>query len=383
MISIDELLHGSVVSYSQNMEDVIIQGFFEPDYKGFYVDVGANEPDHMSVTKPFYMSGWRGMNIEPIPRLHRLLKQKRPRDINVQLGISSKPGNLTLREYEGDGLSTFSENMKTGYESRGDPATAKYKDYKVDVKTLQQVFQEYKISTIDFMKVDVEGYEYEVLKGNDWKIYRPKLICIEANHIEGKDWHNLLSKNSYKLEFSDGLNEYFIDSSENADKRGMIDFSYVEGVINKAPVMYHAAQRIVSNAAKSWQQKMAKAESEMAVLKNEIAEKNKHITLLEKRLLEISTIRRHLLRSLYNRSKHYDSAIQNRLIKRSKDIGSITFKNDNPTNEERLDYDLRAYENHARDGADTISLKAYRRTRKIGVGVAQKTIRKLRKKSND
>jgi hypothetical protein len=79
----------------------------------------------------------------------------------------------------------------------------------VPVETLSNIFSAHKVTAIQFLKVDVEGFEYEVLEGNDWSKYRPEIICIESNHIV-KDWHGLLEKNGYKKAFFDGLNEYFV-----------------------------------------------------------------------------------------------------------------------------------------------------------------------------
>ena len=100
----------SNITYSQNREDLLLSGFFDLTKHGFYVDVGANHPIHDSVTKYFYDRGWRGINIEPNPNIYALLVEDRPRDINLQIGVSNVKGSLKLREYPaGDGLSTFSE----------------------------------------------------------------------------------------------------------------------------------------------------------------------------------------------------------------------------------------------------------------------------------
>src|SRR4051812_9289860 len=98
-----------LISYAQNREDIILNAFFKDIKDGFYIDVGANDPVHESVTKLFYLKGWRGINIEPSENLHRRLLADRPRDINLKLGVSDHDGELKFREYLlGDGLSTFS-----------------------------------------------------------------------------------------------------------------------------------------------------------------------------------------------------------------------------------------------------------------------------------
>lgn len=216
------------VSYAQNREDVILNAFFDASETGFYVDVGANHPVHESVTKLFYDKGWSGINIEPTRWIFELLKLTRPRDVTIPVGVSNCDGVMQFREYpHGDGLSTFSAAMQQAYEKKDSYFTSDYVEYEVPVTTLAKIFAEQKVTSIDFMKVDVEGYEYEVLEGNDWKKYRPKVICIEANHIV-KDWHPILKKASYEVAFFDGLNEYFVASEEQARLKS---FSYPDRIL--------------------------------------------------------------------------------------------------------------------------------------------------------
>jgi FkbM family methyltransferase len=216
------------ISFGQNGEDVILYSLLDDIKKGFYVDVGANHPARDSVTKHFYRLGWQGMNIEPSPLLHGLLVADRPRDINLMVGVSDKADELVFRDYEhGDGLSTFSTDMQELYEKSNYYYASAYKEYKVPVKTLKHIFDEHKVPTIDFLKVDIEGYEYEALVGNDWQKYRPRVVCIEANHIF-KDWHPILKKANYTKVFFDGLNEYFV---RNEDKKRIEGYSYPDKVL--------------------------------------------------------------------------------------------------------------------------------------------------------
>jgi len=223
------------ISYAQNREDIILSAFFWDVEQGFYVDIGAYDPVDDSVTKYFYDRGWRGVNIEPSQTKFKKLVEARPRDINLNLGISNKNGYLTYRNYtEGQGLSTFSSTIKRGYKDK-DGITKKYTDKKVRVVTLKKALDENDIPHIHFLKIDIEGHEYEALEQNDWLRYRPEIICIEANHIV-KDWHELLRKHGYSTVFNDGLNEYLVgkEYKERADR-----FKYVEMVIGRnIPMVY-------------------------------------------------------------------------------------------------------------------------------------------------
>jgi FkbM family methyltransferase len=222
-----------IVSYSQNREDIILSAFFGNIDKGFYVDVGAFYPDIDSVTKYFYDRNWSGINIEPNSELIKLLEAARPRDINLNIGVSEKKSTLSFREYiDGKGLSTFSESIKKQHKKKiADEPVSRYVDHEVPVERLDNIFSQHlpKTKTINFLKVDVEGYEYEVLCSNDWTKYRPEVLCVEANHVIN-DWHDLLQKANYKLVFNDGLNEYFIDAKK---PNLWNNFKYVEMVLGR------------------------------------------------------------------------------------------------------------------------------------------------------
>lgn len=191
-------------SYAQFNEDVILFALLWDIEKGFYVDVGANYPVIDSVTKLFYEKGWNGINIEPIPALCDELREDRKRDINLPIGVGDESGEITFYENENiSGHSSFSKK-----EAEQTDAT-KIKQYKVPVRRLEDVFNENKVKTIHFLKIDVEGLEESVIKGNDWEKYRPLVVCIEANH-RSSAWQDILIKNNYKFFINDGLNEYYL-----------------------------------------------------------------------------------------------------------------------------------------------------------------------------
>lgn len=258
------------ISYAQNREDMIIEAFFEDVKRGFYVDIGANHPTYHSVTKIFYDKGWRGINVEPNSRLINLLEQQRPRDVNLQLGIADKEGRLTIREYEGwySGLSTFSKEMQLENKD-----VAEYRDVEVDITTLEKLFEQNKVDKIQFMKVDVEGYEYNVLVGNNWSKYRPELLCIEANHAF-KDWHSLVEKVGYKKVFFDGLNEYYL-SSESMHR--VNKFSYVKSIIGKSIISPENEDLILS-----LEHKVNMQQGEINSYKSDILQLNRDIIELKR-----------------------------------------------------------------------------------------------------
>lgn len=277
-----------LISYAQNNEDLLIEAFFPDVTTGFYVDIGANHPIYESVTKRFYDKGWTGINIEPNHRLHILLNEHRKNDKNLDIGISDHKGQLTFREYQvGDGLSTFSQTMKQEYKKHESNITDSYVDRNVDVYTLEDIFDQYGVSRINFLKIDVEGYEYEVLKGNNWKKYRPELICIEANHIEN-DWRPLLKEAGYSNVFFDGLNEYYL-SRESIHRKEL--FSYPNAILLREPLVSFRIEEYI----KHLEDARDAASVKEFTLNTEIKCLNERIVFLEKEIERRSTIQQQAL----------------------------------------------------------------------------------------
>jgi len=225
----NKLLNTSVepiISYAQNKEDIILASFFKDVKNGFYVDIGAAHPDYLSVTKYFYIKGWSGINVEPNQRLYDLILKSRPRDSNYKFAVSdSKKKTAVFREYLGDGLSTLSSEVKKDYSEDGESSVGYYNDYEVPVVTLESLLKKDNPKTIHFMKVDVEGFEYEVLKSNDWSKFRPRIMCIETNHSDNK-WAKMIEKQHYTRIYHDGLNDYYADD-QYYDLLPKIDYNFI------------------------------------------------------------------------------------------------------------------------------------------------------------
>ncbi|HUQ00567.1 MAG TPA: FkbM family methyltransferase [Aeromicrobium sp.] len=220
------------VSYAQNREDFLIAAFFPDVDEGHYVDVGASHPTRYSVTKRFYDAGWRGINVEPIPELVDLLRRERPRDVTLQVGLGAAETSATFRHYAGDGLSTTSAEIMAKHEAEQTPGSDEFVEYSIDVTTLAAVLREHPLPQVHFLKIDVEGTEFDVLTGNDWDAFRPELICIETDHMV-RDWTPILAAAGYEQAFHDGLNAYLLapEARHRADL-----FRYPEAVLS-APAL--------------------------------------------------------------------------------------------------------------------------------------------------
>ena len=175
-------------SYSQEGEDILLKRIFEPSPISFYIDIGAHHPYRFSNTYIFYENGARGINIDATPNSMGIFEQVRPKDINLELAISDKNETITYYLYNEPALNTFSEELVKERKQQ-----KKFKSHyqiieqrKLQTYTLEQVLDRYLPNnvTIDFMSVDVEGLDYQVLKSNNWQKYKPKVILFEDTSLQ-------------------------------------------------------------------------------------------------------------------------------------------------------------------------------------------------------
>lgn len=237
------------ISYAQNFEDLVLAGMLKSVTRGFYVDVGANHPELDSVTKIFYDKGWSGINVEPNDVLHQQLVAARPRDVNIQAGLSSQPGVLTLRVYEGlDGLSTMSHDTQSAHAASRPEAN--FKDIEIKVTCLADLLAVHRSTgEIHMLKVDVEGLELEVLLGNDWLRFRPWVLCLERNldQARGDAIVSFVQSHRYAAVYFDGINDFMVAQEQ---MRIWNEFSYARDVIlDGVPVNYIFVRAMMELAA--------------------------------------------------------------------------------------------------------------------------------------
>jgi FkbM family methyltransferase len=169
-------------SYSQDGEDVALAAFYDlkKHYKGFFVDIGAHHPKRFSNTYHFYQRGWRGINVDAMPGSMRSFKLLRSRDINLELGVGKLPGEMCFYCFNDPALNSFDEKLSL----ERDAAPDRYKITKqvpVQILPLADILDQHlpKGQHIDFISVDVEGFDLDVLESNDWSKYRPDYLLIE------------------------------------------------------------------------------------------------------------------------------------------------------------------------------------------------------------
>jgi hypothetical protein len=167
-------------SWSQEGEDQILRRIFSGVHSGFYVDIGAHHPKRYSNTYLFYKLGWTGLNIDAMPGSMRSFQRTRPRDVNVEMGVALVPGERKYYIFNEPALNGFSE--KVSMERNSSVSAYEIIDVKsIRVEPLSKILDSYlmKECAINFMSIDVEGLDLEVLKSNDWNKYRPEFVLVE------------------------------------------------------------------------------------------------------------------------------------------------------------------------------------------------------------
>ncbi|MCG6535356.1 MAG: glycosyltransferase [Syntrophales bacterium LBB04] len=169
----------AVLSYAQEGEDLVLATIFKGKNDGFYVDVGAHHPKRFSNTYFFYRLGWRGVNIDAMPGSMELFRKVRKRDVNLEVPIAEKHEILKYYIFNDLALNTFSKELAE--QRDGEEGYAIIDTRELQTRRLSEVMEEAipPGQQIDFMSVDVEGLDLNVLRSNDWEKFRPTILTIE------------------------------------------------------------------------------------------------------------------------------------------------------------------------------------------------------------
>ena len=206
-------------SYSQEGEDLVLARMFDNlnITKGFFVDIGAHHPARFSNTYYFYRRGWRGINVDALPGTKKLFERVRSRDITIECGVGIKNGVLKYFAFNEPALNTFSEQEAN---KKNVPPYHIVNTLQIPVVTLKKILDDNLPhgTTIDFMTIDVEGFDHEVISSNNWDLYRPRIILIELlnSGIKNLEMHptsQLLESYNYRI-FAKTYNTFFFVSNE-------------------------------------------------------------------------------------------------------------------------------------------------------------------------
>jgi FkbM family methyltransferase len=248
-----------MLTYAQNFEDVILERLFKEADKGFYVDIGAWDPTVHSVTRHFYDRGWHGVNVEPIAARLRMFEQERPRDINVLSAVGPERASMTFYECEEESyLSTLDGQVASEMRERG----LTVQERQVEVITLNDIFDAHCLTTVDFLKIDVEGFEGELLKGLDLTRHRPRCLIVEATRPAmapsgwedfeeigtWSSWEPSVLAAGYILAYFDGLNRFYLRTEDaQLGKRLVLPPGIYDGIEYPAIATLNETLQAVAN----------------------------------------------------------------------------------------------------------------------------------------
>ena len=190
--------------FSQEGEDVYLLRTMYARTDGFYVDVGAHHPFRFSNTYAFYKKGWRGINIEANPHAKALFDQHRPRDINLNCLVSEAEG----KEYQFDMYNEAALNSAVPGRREGILTASGYaleETIMLKARRLDSILDEFMPQgvNIDFLSIDVEGLDLEVINSSNWSKYRPEFVLAETYiNMEDPSSNNVcmaMKEHGYKL----------------------------------------------------------------------------------------------------------------------------------------------------------------------------------------
>ena len=197
-------------SYSMEKEDLEIVKIFHKIKKGFYVDVGCYHPIHLNNTFLLYKKNWRGINIDINSFSIELFNFVRPEDINLNFAVSNRDDVISY--YSQKKISQLTTIYQDIAKKR---MQGRIKEEKILSKRLTTILNEtkYKNEKIDFLNIDAEGADFDILKSLNFDVYRPKLICVEIDEKDLKysDIYIFLQNLRYTKLWSATFSHLFVD----------------------------------------------------------------------------------------------------------------------------------------------------------------------------
>jgi FkbM family methyltransferase len=190
-------LFGKSLFRDHRLEQPLVAEFLDSK-EGFFVEVGAFDPVNNSQTFHLENLGWKGICVEPVPAFAEKIRKNRKATVFEAACVSREfAGNTVELNVDGE-LTSAVRKSREG------------QTIHVPAMTLDSILQSSRADRVDFLSIDVEGMEVEVLRGLSFDRYRPKLVLIE-NHGYDSSRHEEMTKVGYKRVRRTGLNDWYVD----------------------------------------------------------------------------------------------------------------------------------------------------------------------------
>jgi hypothetical protein len=190
-------------SFSQEGEDLVLGRIFERHGPGFFVDVGALHPLRFSNTYKFYKAGWRGINIDAMPGSMKLFNDQRPSDINLEIPVSDKNEVIPYYIFNEPALNTLSKQLAD--ERNGVDHYVIEKVVEIETQTLGDILKKHlpKEQPIDFLTIDAEGFDMQILRSNNWELFKPSIVLVESDvalvELNGSELGQFMASKGYEV----------------------------------------------------------------------------------------------------------------------------------------------------------------------------------------
>ena len=192
------------IHYGEFGEDILVNRILKNLETGKYVDVGCYHPYKGSLTAQLYKKGWKGINIDLSKSSIDLFNLVRKEDINLNLAVS-----------DFNGQTSYFENSPINQQNSLIKNNDNQKKIKIDCKNLNLILEENKFEKFEYLNIDVEGSEQNVINGINLSKYRPILITIENNNLHINDYiesetYKILINNNYTFISKTGVTNFFL-----------------------------------------------------------------------------------------------------------------------------------------------------------------------------
>lgn len=199
-----------VVTWSQFGEDRLVTTLFDQNFAGTFVDVGAFHPIYLSNTYNLYLKGWRGLAIDPNPQMEALFARFRPKDTFVHSAVGTQSDFVAMTVFEEGTFNCLNQHLEQVPEKFRKGALT----LSVPSKPLAAILSAYKVERMDFLNVDCEGADLEILQSNDWNRWKPRVVCVEdhAQEWQSSEIARYMMERNYSLRYRMGLTSIFLSN---------------------------------------------------------------------------------------------------------------------------------------------------------------------------